>query len=132
MIEKLKTTLLEIRKERDNDSDLQRYKDSERYANRKAILTLELPFKTDSLSVLNARASVYRERENARNDLLSITNEEEILSEEVLVRTLKDGQELFSKEKIDVRKSIKKESESPHNFIEKWINSAKFSLYSWC
>lgn len=123
MIEKLKSTLLEIRKERDLDHDLRRYKDSERYATRKAVLTLELPFETDSVSVLNARASAYQKRNIPRSDLLNITSEEEILPEKVPVRMLKDGQELFSEEKINVKKSIKNGSETPHNFIEKWIDS---------
>lgn len=68
MISDLKAILTEIRKER--SEELLRYVshcgDKTRCENRKAILLLELPYKTDSLDLLHARASASRDEDDIK------------------------------------------------------------------
>ena len=77
MIEKLKTTLLEIRKDR--EEELLKYRaicgnDEELYQKRKSILALELPLKTDSTSLMHAYSQAYQELVKEKDLFLDITN----------------------------------------------------------
>jgi hypothetical protein len=126
MIEVLKSIVLEIRRER--EAELKQYKaycrDSASYEERKAVLLLELPFKTDKASIHFARASAYQEQENERNKSLRIDDEQIVQEEKVLV--IRDSKPLQKEGKISVinKKRIKASSISAYTLMEKWIGSA--------
>src|ERR1700733_5057730 len=127
MIEKLKSILLEIRQQRENE--LKKYEkycsgNQELYQKRKAILALELPFKTDTASVLNARASAYQARENIRNDLLRIESKQvEVIAEEQV--SVHEQRKLkLTDKKCLVIKQKKSTSKNAYAFINEWICSA--------
>lgn len=127
MIEKLKTVLLKIRKEREDE--LEEYKsygvDPERYANRKAILTLELPFKTDYASIVKARASAYQKLDEERNRRLGIDCDLFGAQGERMV-SLHENQSAVTEQKhIVVKRRIKEPSKNAYTFLEEWIRSAK-------
>jgi hypothetical protein len=110
MLEKLKSVLLEIRKSREDD--LCRYKllcgdDPERVEKRKSILTLELPYQTDTASMLHARSIAYQEKDGARNALLGMSSAIWYLTAE--------GDQALKPEKVPSKNAIK--------LINEWINS---------
>lgn len=118
MIAKLKEILTNIRQER--EEELKKYKsycgnDKSRYENRRAILLLELPFLTDSVSVLNARAAAYQMQEGERHSLLGIKSEQEITRQ-------KDG--ILIEKKRERAMSI-------HSFLEEWVHSGGSSAVSY-
>jgi hypothetical protein len=146
MIDELKAVLLEIRQEREDE--LAKYKlvcgnDEGCYATRKAILTLELPLKTDPVSLLEARALAYREAEQERNHFLGIVNESIASQPRQLFRKEKTTNDhgafeefrrlfverpeiktMFDERNAYLSKYTKKTDRSAYALLQTWVNSA--------
>lgn len=112
MIESLKSSLLDIRKQR--DAELEKFSsqsgiDLARCEARRAILTLELPCKTDTLSIHHARALAYQKIEGDKSALLGIDPTQEIVVSE-------EGLHIRKKRRHNSKNLIKID-----DFLESWI-----------
>lgn len=131
MISNLRNVLTEIRKAR--EAELEKYRifcgdNKFLFEVRRSILLLELPYKTDTVSILYARAKAYESLEEERENL--IRKSSGITVSEGLEEVQNDMGEGCHRVKREIQKKVNKSSTNAHSFILQWIKSDEKKVHS--